>query len=159
MNSGLMLDVEPGAHRLGHLRRAGMRHPVGRADDEAVERIARIERRALEAADERAAELRARSARTGLRAAGPMVARRQPASARRALRAGAAPSRDAPRSCRAGAARPRSTSTPVEFAGAALQQRVDVVRLHPVPQELRRKGEPQHLAVEASNSIELNQLE
>ena len=37
--------------RLGDLRRAGVRHAVRRADDEAVERVARIERRALEAAD------------------------------------------------------------------------------------------------------------
>ena len=43
-----------GQHGLGDLGGGGMRHAVGRADDEAVEGIARIERRALEAADVRA---------------------------------------------------------------------------------------------------------
>ena len=43
-----------GEHRLGHLGGGGMRQAIGRSDHEAVEGIARIERRALEAVDVRA---------------------------------------------------------------------------------------------------------
>ena len=43
-----------GEHGLGDLDRRGVRHAVGRTDDEAVEGVARIERRALEAVDVRA---------------------------------------------------------------------------------------------------------
>ena len=50
-----------GEHGLGDLDRGGMRHAVGRADDEAVEGVARIERRALEAVDVRAPHHGARS--------------------------------------------------------------------------------------------------
>src|SRR5690606_21393421 len=53
--------VDPGLsahHGLGNLGRASVRHAVRRAYDEAVERIARIERRALEAASLRATHRR-----------------------------------------------------------------------------------------------------
>ena len=54
--------------RFGDLRCTGVRHAVRRADDEAVERVARIERRAFEAADARASGRRHAKPRTSARA-------------------------------------------------------------------------------------------
>ena len=45
-----------GQHRLGHLRGGGMRHAIGRADDKAIEGVAWVEWRALEAIGVRAPE-------------------------------------------------------------------------------------------------------
>ena len=64
-----------GEHGFGDLGGGGMRHAVGRADDEAVEGVARIERRALEAVDVRAPHHQ-RPARAARRRAAP---RRSPA--------------------------------------------------------------------------------
>ena len=52
-------------HRLGHLGRGGMGHAIGRSDYEALEGIARIERRTLEAVDVGAPHHHARTGADG----------------------------------------------------------------------------------------------
>jgi hypothetical protein len=52
-------------HRLGHLGGGGMRHAIGGTDHEALEGIARVQRRALEAVDVRAPHHHARTGADG----------------------------------------------------------------------------------------------
>ena len=60
MNVERIEAAAPRRNGLGDLGGAGVGHAVGRADDEALEGVAGIERRALEAADMGAADGRLR---------------------------------------------------------------------------------------------------
>ncbi len=133
--------------RLGDLRGTRVRHAVRRSDNEAVERVARIERRALEAADAGA---------TGRRNGGnerrsPLTGISRPIA--RAIggigSVGRFHLRTRMRVVAGRAQRHFDLLGAFELGTAAAEQRFGVVRLDPSPQELDRNRELDRAGFEA----------
>ncbi len=143
--------------RLGDLGGAGMRHAVGAPNDEALEGIARIERRALEAADAGPADGLGRGDDADVAAA---LLRHRAAGAVGAVAGG---------SRRRLAVGPHYRAPParlaqhhidllrtLELGTAAGKQVIGVVGLDPGPQKLDRDRDPDRLGIEA---FELERME
>ena len=134
--------------RLGDLGGAGMRHAVGGADDEAVEGIARIEGRALEAADARPSRsLRGDQDGAAIAAIGGVRSCARAVDFAHLTRCGLLVA------LRGAGARLAQNDVDLlrtlELGAAAGKEIVGVVRLNPGSEEFHRHRDPDGLGVEA----------
>ncbi len=136
-----------GQNGLSHLGRRSVCHAIGSADDEAVEGVARIERRALEAVHMRTAERRGRGLHAGHRT--PRLGHRHVDIVLRAGLHRHVRRRRRPRGRKARLAEVEIDALgPLELGSTALEEVVGVMRLDPALEELHGHGSAHDAAIE-----------